>query len=81
MLSRNATLSNLTTSLTNTIDSGLARSSSVSSNAALQNSEKKLSQLERDMQAQRIDQQLLKRELEVYKISLQEAERVRYALF
>lgn len=79
-MSRNATLSNLTTSITNTFDSGLARSSSVSSNVALQNSEKKITQLERDIQSQRTDAQLLKRELEVYKRSLQEAERVSYFL-
>lgn len=73
----------MTSSVTNTIDSGLARSSSLCSNAAakLQSTELKLSQLERDLQATKTDGQLLKREIEVYKESLQEAERVRKILY
>lgn len=68
----------MSTSVTNTIDSGLTRSTSSCFNTAskLHASELKISQLERDLHATKTDGQLIKREVEVYKESLQDAERV-----
>jgi len=78
-LSRTGTLSNMTTSLTNTLDSGLARSSSASSShlLQLQASEKRVVTLEREIQQMKSDGQLVKREMEVYRLSLQESERAK----
>uniref|UniRef100_A0A915E3Y0 Myosin motor domain-containing protein n=1 Tax=Ditylenchus dipsaci TaxID=166011 RepID=A0A915E3Y0_9BILA len=73
----------MTSSLTNTFDSGLARSSSSSSSnqmVQLQASERRVSQLERELQSVKTDGQLVKREVEVYKAALQEAERAKDTL-
>lgn len=69
----------MSTSVTNTIDSGLTRSFSSSFNTTtkLHNNEIKISQLERDLNVAKSDNQLIKREIEVYKQSLMDAERVR----
>ncbi|KAI1725155.1 myosin head (motor domain) domain-containing protein [Ditylenchus destructor] len=82
-LSRHHTLGQMTTSMTNTFDSGLARSSSTSSSSnilALQASERKISQLEKELHSTKTDMQLVKREIEVYKIALQDAERTKDTL-
>ncbi|KAH7729461.1 Protein HUM-9 [Aphelenchoides avenae] len=70
-LSRNATLSNINQSSLD-VSGNLARSPSSSQ---LHASERKVAQLERELQSSKTDNQLLKREIEVYKTSLQELER------
>lgn len=75
----NAPSSSMSASLTNTLDSGLTRSSSSSSNNYLlqmQAAERKAAQSEKELHTMRSDMQLLRRELDVYKHSLQESERV-----
>lgn len=56
---------------------GLSRSPSISQ---LADNDRKITQLERQLQQANTDYQLLKREIDVYRSSLQEAERVRFII-